>query len=95
MEMRSVHPRCGFFGDSCATWNLGDTSEVYVKGKSLRRDIGKVYLGTAGTPQGESFKDKLSTASDEDSPMGVEKITSRPFEVRVLDPESGGESRQR
>ena len=31
---------------------IGDTSEVYVKGKVDESDIGKVYLGTAGTHPG-------------------------------------------
>src|SRR5215813_3663835 len=37
---------------------LGDTSEVYVKGKVDESDIGKVYLGQRARIKVESFKDK-------------------------------------
>ena len=37
---------------------LGDTSQVYVKGKVDESDIGKVYLGQAARIKVESFKDK-------------------------------------
>ncbi len=37
---------------------LGDTSEVYVKGKVDESDIGKVYLGQPARIKVESFKDK-------------------------------------
>jgi HlyD family secretion protein len=40
---------------------LGDTSEVYVKGKVDESDIGKVYLGQPARIKVESFKDKTST----------------------------------
>src|SRR5205823_7985921 len=37
---------------------LGDTSQVYVKGKVDESDIGKVYLGQPARIKVESFKDK-------------------------------------
>src|SRR5215472_1035432 len=37
---------------------LGDTSEVYVKGKVDESDIGKVYMGQPARIKVESFKDK-------------------------------------
>ena len=40
---------------------LGDTSEVYVKGKVDESDIGKVYLGQPARIKVESFKDKTFT----------------------------------
>src|SRR6202167_4658026 len=53
---------------------LGDTSEVYVKGKVDESDIGKVYLGQPARIKVESFKDKtFSGKVTKISPMGVEK----------------------
>ena len=40
---------------------LGDTSEVYVKGKVDESDIGRVYLGQPARIKVESFKDKTFT----------------------------------
>ncbi len=37
---------------------IGDTSEVYVKGKVDESDIGKVYLGQPARIRVETFKDK-------------------------------------
>lgn len=63
---------------------LGDTSEVYVKGKVDESDIGKVYLGQPARIKVESFKDKTFTGKvTKISPMGVEKDNVTTFEVRV------------
>ncbi len=63
---------------------LGDTSEVYVKGKVDESDIGKVYLGQPARIKVESFKDKTFTGQvTKISPMGVEKDNVTTFEVRV------------
>ena len=63
---------------------LGDTSEVFVKGKVDESDIGKVYLGQPARIKVESFKDKTFTGKvTKISPMGVEKDNVTTFEVRV------------
>ncbi len=63
---------------------LGDTSEVYVKGKVDESDIGKVYLGQPARIKVESYKDKTFTGKvTKISPMGVEKDNVTTFEVRV------------
>jgi len=63
---------------------LGDTSEVYVKGKVDESDIGKVYLGQTARIKVESFKDKTFNGKvTKISPMGVEKDNVTTFEVRV------------
>jgi HlyD family secretion protein len=63
---------------------LGDTSEVYVKGKVDESDIGKVYLSQPARIKVESFKDKTFTGKvTKISPMGVEKDNVTTFEVRV------------
>jgi HlyD family secretion protein len=64
--------------------NLGDTSEVYVKGKVDESDIGKVYMGQPARIKVESYKDKTFTGKvNKISPMGVEKDNVTTFEVRV------------
>ena len=71
---------------------LGDTSEVYVKGKVDESDIGKVYLGQPARIKVESFKDKPFTGKvTKISPMGVEKDNVTTFEVRVSIQNPGGE----
>ena len=71
---------------------LGDTSEVYVKGKVDESDIGKVYLGQPARIKVESFKDKtFSGKVTRISPMGVEKDNVTTFEVRVSISNPGGE----
>src|ERR1700723_273912 len=73
---------------------LGDTSEVYVKGKVDESDIGKVYLGQPARIKVESFKDKTFTGKvTKISPMGVEKDNVTTFEVRVSIQNPGGELR--
>jgi HlyD family secretion protein len=71
---------------------IGDTSEVYVKGKVDESDIGKVYLGQPARIKVESFKDKTFTGKvNKISPMGVEKDNVTTFEVRVSINNPGGE----
>ncbi len=71
---------------------LGDTSEVYVKGKVDESDIGKVYLGQPARIRVETFKDKVFTGHvTKISPMGVEKDNVTTFEVRVSINNPGGE----
>src|SRR5215467_11448981 len=73
---------------------LGDTSEVYVKGKVDESDIGKVYLGQPARIKVESFKDKtFNGVVTKISPMGVEKDNVTTFEVRVSINNPGGELR--
>ena len=71
---------------------IGDTSEVYVKGKVDESDIGKVYLGQPARIHVETFKDKTFTGHvTKISPMGVEKDNGTTFEVRVSINNPGGE----
>jgi len=71
---------------------LGDTHEVYVKGKVDESDIGKVYLGQPARIKVESFKEKTFTGKvTKISPMGVEKDNVTTFEVRVSIDNPGGE----
>jgi HlyD family secretion protein len=71
---------------------LGDTSEVYVKGKVDESDIGKVYLAQPSRIKVESFKDKTFNGKvTKISPMGVEKDNVTTFEVRVSINNPGGE----
>ena len=70
---------------------LGDTSEVYVKGKVDESDIGKVYLGQPARIRVETFKDKTFTGHvTKIAPMGVEKDNVTTFEVRVSINNPGG-----
>jgi len=71
---------------------LGDTSQVYVKGKVDESDIGKVYLGQPARIKVESFKEKTFNGKvTKISPMGVEKDNVTTFEVRVSINNPGGE----
>src|SRR5207248_6266152 len=71
---------------------LGDTHEVYVKGKVDESDIGKVYLGQTARIKVESFKDKTFDGKvTKIAPLGVEKDNVTTFEVRVSIDNPGGE----
>jgi HlyD family secretion protein len=71
---------------------IGDTREVYVKGKVDESDIGKVSLGQPARIRVESFKDKSFEGKvTRISPMGVEKENVTTFEVRVSINNPGGE----
>ncbi|MBI4470819.1 MAG: efflux RND transporter periplasmic adaptor subunit, partial [Acidobacteria bacterium] len=73
---------------------LGDTSEVYVKGKVDESDIGRVFLDQPARITVESFKDKKFTGKvTKLSPLGVEKDNVTTFEVRVSILNPGGELR--
>ena len=71
---------------------LGDTHEVYVKGKVDESDIGKVFLGQTARIKVESFKDKSFDGKvTKISPMGNEKDNVTTFEVRVSITNATGE----
>ncbi|HKV06398.1 MAG TPA: efflux RND transporter periplasmic adaptor subunit [Candidatus Acidoferrales bacterium] len=73
---------------------LGDTSEVYVRGKVDEADIGKVYLGQPARIVVESFKDKAFQGKvTKIAPLGQEKDNVTTFEVRVSIQNTGGELR--
>lgn len=73
---------------------LGDTSEVYVRGKVDEADIGKVYLGQPARIVVESFKDKTFQGKvTKISPLGDEKDNVTTFEVRVSIVNDSGELR--
>ncbi len=63
---------------------IGDTHEVYVKGKVDEADIAHVYLGQPARIKVESFRDRYFQGKvTKISPMGVEKDNVTTFEVRV------------
>jgi HlyD family secretion protein len=71
---------------------LGDTHEVFVKGKVDESDIGKVFLGQPARIKVESFKDKnFDGKVTKISPMGTEKDNVTTFEVRVSITNPGGQ----
>lgn len=71
---------------------IGDTSQVYVKGKVDESDIGKVYMDQAARIKVESFKDKTFNGKvTKISPMGTEKDNVTTFEVRVSIDNAKGE----
>ncbi|MGH9724162.1 MAG: efflux RND transporter periplasmic adaptor subunit, partial [Candidatus Acidiferrales bacterium] len=73
---------------------LGDTSEVYVRGKVDESDIGKVFLGQPARIVVESFKDKTFQGKvTRIAPLGQEKDNVTTFEVRVSIQNPGGELR--
>ena len=71
---------------------LGNTHEVYVKGKVDESDIAKVYLGQPARIKVESYRDRTFNGKvTKISPMGVEKDNVTTFEVRVSIDNSKGE----
>lgn len=71
---------------------LGDTHEVYVKGKVDESDIAQVYLGQPARIKVESYKDRTFNGKvTKISPMGVEKDNVTTFEVRVSIDNAKGE----
>jgi HlyD family secretion protein len=73
-------------------FDMGDTKEVFVRGKVDESDIGKVYLGQTARIKVESFKDKTFDGKvTKISPMGTEKDNVTTFEVRVSITNPGGE----
>ena len=73
-------------------FTIGDTSEVYVKGKVDEADIAHVYMGQPARIKVESFRDRFFQGKvTKISPMGVEKDNVTTFEVRVSINNPGGE----
>jgi HlyD family secretion protein len=71
---------------------VGDTKEVYVKGKVDEADIAHVYMGQPARIKVESFRDRFFQGKvTKISPMGVEKDNVTTFEVRVSINNPGGE----
>ena len=71
---------------------VGDTTEVYVKGKVDESDIAHVYMGQPARIKVESFRDRYFQGKvTKISPMGVEKDNVTTFEVRVSINNPGGE----
>ncbi len=71
---------------------LGDTHEVYVKGKVDESDIGKVYLGQGARIKVQSFRDKTFAGRvTKIAPLGVEKDNVTTFEVQISIDNPGGE----
>ncbi|HEX5432989.1 MAG TPA: efflux RND transporter periplasmic adaptor subunit, partial [Candidatus Angelobacter sp.] len=71
---------------------LGDTHQVYVKGKVDESDIGRVYLGQPARIKVESYKDRTFNGKvTKISPMGVEKDNVTTFEVRISIDNAKGE----
>jgi HlyD family secretion protein len=71
---------------------VGDTNEVYVKGKVDEADIAHVYMGQPARIKVESFRDRYFQGKvTKISPMGVEKDNVTTFEVRVSINNPGGE----
>ena len=69
---------------------LGDTSQVYVKGKVDESDIGRVYLGQPARIKVESFKDKtFNGVVTKISPMGVAGLTAEGFDDGRADVPAG------
>ena len=71
---------------------LGDTHQVYVKGKVDESDIGKVYLGQAARIKVQSFPDRTFFGKvTKIAPLGVEKDNVTTFEVQISIDNPGGE----
>jgi HlyD family secretion protein len=65
-------------------FELGDISDVFVRGKVDQADIGKVYLTQPTRITVESFRDKKFNGKVyQISPLGVEKENVTTFEVKV------------
>ncbi len=71
---------------------LGDTHQVYVKGKVDESDIAKVYLGQAARIKVQSFPGRSFAGTvTKIAPLGVEKDNVTTFEVQVSIDNPGGE----
>lgn len=71
---------------------LGDTHQVYVKGKVDESDIAKVYLGQAARIKVQSFPNRtFSGRVTKIAPLGVEKDNVTTFEVQISIDNPGGE----
>jgi len=71
---------------------LGDTHQVYVKGKVDESDIGKVYMGQPARIKVQSFPGKIFVGKvTKIAPLGVEKDNVTTFEVQISIDNPGGE----
>ncbi len=71
---------------------LGDTHQVYVKGKVDESDIAKVYLGQAARIKVQSFPNRTFAGFvTKLAPLGVEKDNVTTFEVQISIDNPGGE----
>jgi HlyD family secretion protein len=71
---------------------LGDTHEVYVKGKVDESDISKVYLGQAARIKVQSFPGRTFAGRvTKIAPLGVEKDNVTTFEVQISIDNATGE----
>jgi HlyD family secretion protein len=71
---------------------LGDTHEVYVKGKVDESDIAKVYMGQAARIKVQSFPNRTFAGRvTKIAPLGVEKDNVTTFEVQISIDNPGGE----
>lgn len=71
---------------------LGDTHEVYVKGKVDESDIAKVYMGQAARIKVQSFSNKTFAGRvTKIAPLGVEKDNVTTFEVQISIDNATGE----
>ncbi len=71
---------------------LGDTHEVYVKGKVDESDISKVYLGQPARIKVQSFPGRTFAGKvTKIAPLGVEKDNVTTFEVQISIDNPGGE----
>jgi HlyD family secretion protein len=71
---------------------LGDTHEVYVKGKVDESDIAKVYMGQAARIKVQSFPNKTFAGRvTKIAPLGVEKDNVTTFEVQISIDNATGE----
>ncbi len=71
---------------------LGDTHQVYVKGKVDESDIAKVYLGQAARIKVQSFPNRTFAGRvTKIAPLGVEKDNVTTFEVQISIDNPGGE----
>jgi HlyD family secretion protein len=71
---------------------LGDTHQVYVKGKVDESDIGKVFVGQPSRIKVQSFPGKTFVGKvTKIAPLGVEKDNVTTFEVQISIDNPGGE----
>src|SRR6201996_792352 len=71
---------------------IGDTHQVYIKGKVDESDIGKVYMGQPARIKVQSFPGKSFIGKvTKIAPLGVEKDNVTTFEVQVSIDNPGGE----
>jgi len=71
---------------------LGDTHQVYVKGKVDESDIAKVYMGQPARIKVQSFPGRSFAGTvTKIAPLGVEKDNVTTFEVQISIDNPGGE----